>query len=213
MTTLRVGLIPAALLLSILLATPMRLPDLLEPSSTSRFERTAVEVRVEDGHGSGVVVRRGLVLTAAHVVAGATDITVVFHDGTSQPARLAWVSEGADVAALLTETAGAPAAALACRAPAVGEPVITIGYPADLRGARSWGHVAALRTDERGPATVALDITAYAGSSGGPVFDADGRLLGMIHSIMGIRTIPTGMPAPVGYALMVPASTLCELSF
>lgn len=207
--TLRSGLVPASLVFLMLVAVPVQPIPPIEPAPAP--EQMTVEVAIGNGHGTGVVVRPGLVLTAAHVVSDATGIEVVFHDGRREPGSLAWISEAADIAAIFATTGPAPVAKLACRAPAVGEVVMTIGYPGPLRAIRSWGRIAGWRSGDDGPATAVLDVTTFVGASGGPVFDAEGRLVGIVQSIMGILTIPTGMPAPTGYAFMVPASTLCRL--
>ena len=96
------------------------------------------------GQGSGVVYdRAGRILTSAHVVQGAQEINIVFHDETIRKARLVGMDEASDVAVLQLEDARglalAPIALGDSDAIRIGEFVVAIGSPFNLQGSVSFG--------------------------------------------------------------------------
>lgn len=136
--------------------------------------------------GSGVVVGPGRALTNAHNLRG-DQVTVTFADGRRGEGRVAGVDPDLDLAAVEVETGDAepvrwsPAEASV----SVGTPVLALGNPGG-RGLRvTLGFVSAADRRFRGPAgrriTGAIEHTAPLprGSSGGPVVDSTGRLLGL----------------------------------
>jgi len=134
--------------------------------------------------GSGVVVAEGLVLTNAHNVRGER-VVVTFADGRRAEADPAGVDLDGDLAVLRVDTATAPALAVADAPPRMGSTVLALANPGG-RGVRvSTGVVSALDVSFRGPGgrrlRGAIEHTAplARGSSGGPVTDLDGRLLGV----------------------------------
>jgi len=133
--------------------------------------------------GSGVVVADGAVLTNAHNVAEQT--TVVFVDGRQAAATVKGIDPDGDLAVLAVDTAGAPVAQLAPSAPEAGAVVFALANPGG-RGLRAtFGMLAATDEAFRGPRgrriTGSLEHTAPLprGSSGGPVVDRDGRVIGV----------------------------------
>lgn len=169
-----------------------------------------VRVTVGAGHGSGVHIGGGYVLTAQHVVASSLEapkdkplpVTIRADDGSEAEGEVLWASAGYDVALVKVYTA-ASAADLDCRPLVVGETVMAWGNPLTLQWARSWGRVS---TDEqeisRWPRAVAMDAAVMPGSSGGPIFDEDGDVVGLVVAMN------TSGP---GYSFVVPATVICEL--
>ena len=139
------------------------------------------------GLGSGVVVDDGRVLTSAHNLRG-DEATLTFGDARRERARVAGVDPDLDLAVLLADTAGAPAVAWALDdAPgtSLGSPVLALANPGG-RGLRATlGFVSSERRSFRGPRgrriAGAIEHTAALprGSSGGPLVDLEGRLLGL----------------------------------
>jgi serine protease Do len=134
--------------------------------------------------GTGVVVADGAVLTNAHNLA-AEDVTVTFADGRRAAATLKGVDPDGDLAVLAVDTASTPAASWSDAAPAAGQVVFALANPGG-RGLRAtFGVLAATDEAFRGPRgrriTGSLEHTAPLprGSSGGPVVDAEGRVLGI----------------------------------
>lgn len=136
------------------------------------------------GHGSGLVVAPGRVLTNAHNLRGG-DVTVAFADGRQETGRVAAADPDGDVAVLAVETGDAPPVAWADEGAGIGTPVFALANPGG-RGLRvTFGLVSATGRTFRGPRGRriggSLEHTAplVRGSSGGPLVGADGRLVGV----------------------------------
>lgn len=133
--------------------------------------------------GSGVIVADGLVVTNAHNLRD--QVTVSFDDGTSASATVAGADVEGDLAVLSVPTGGRPALAWAESPPALGSIVIGLSRPGGQAVRAGVGCVSGLGLGFRGPGgrtvTGALEHSAplARGSSGGPVLDADGRLVGI----------------------------------
>jgi serine protease Do len=140
--------------------------------------------------GSGVVVADGRVLTVAHAVPR-DEVAVQFADGRREDARVIAFDADGDLAVLATETGAAPPIDLVGGEDeegggvTLGSPVIAVADPGG-RGLRvTAGHVSSGPRRVRGPRgrriERAIEHTAPLprGSSGGPLFAADGRLLGL----------------------------------
>ncbi|MBX3317559.1 MAG: trypsin-like peptidase domain-containing protein [Phycisphaeraceae bacterium] len=86
-----------------------------------------------------------------------------------------------------------PPIPLANRTPRVGEPVVCLGNPMGLGISASQGIVSALRSADDNLGQIQLSIAASPGSSGAPILDAQGHLLGLIHStVVGGQQIAMG---------------------
>ena len=134
--------------------------------------------------GSGTVIGPGRVLTAAH--RAGDQVTVTFADGREESGEPLAADRDLDLAVLAVETGSLDAPEWAsAEAAAVGAPVVALGNPGG-RGLRATlGFVASADRSFRGQRgrriTGAVEHTAPLprGSAGGPVLDADGRLLGV----------------------------------
>ncbi|HEY1359565.1 MAG TPA: trypsin-like peptidase domain-containing protein [Thermoleophilaceae bacterium] len=138
------------------------------------------------GLGSGVVIGEGRVLTNAHNLRR-DEVGVTFADGRREPAEAAAVDPDLDLALLETDTGDAPAIAWEQDTPAVGlgAAVVALANPGG-RGLRvTLGFVSSEGRRFRGPRgrriEGAIEHTAALprGSSGGPLVDLEGRLLGL----------------------------------
>ncbi|HYB14594.1 MAG TPA: S1C family serine protease [Streptosporangiaceae bacterium] len=142
------------------------------------------------GAGSGIVLGEGRVLTNAHNVRGG-QVTVTFADGRTAEGNVAGHDIDGDLAVVETDTGQAPALAWATGGPAIGMPVFALSNPGG-RGLRvTFGFVSGIDRSFRGPRGVritgSLEHTAplLPGSSGGPVLDATGQLLGINTNRLG----------------------------
>ncbi len=142
------------------------------------------------GAGSGIVLGEGRVLTNAHNIRGG-QVTVTFADGRTAEGNVAGHDYDGDLAVIEADTGQAAALAWATAAPAVGMPVFALANPGG-RGLRvTFGFVSGIDRTFRGPRglriTGSLEHTAplLPGSSGGPVLDAGGRLLGINTNRLG----------------------------
>src|SRR5260370_50554 len=143
------------------------------------------------GLGSGIVRAEGRVLTNAHNVRG-DQVTVTFADGRTTEGSVAGQDIDGDLAVIEVATGGAPALAWADGASAaIGTPGFALSNPRrhGLRG--TFGFVSGVARAFGGPRgrriTGSLEHTAalLPGSSGGPVLDAEGRLLGINTNRLG----------------------------
>jgi serine protease Do len=142
------------------------------------------------GVGSGVVLGDNQVLTNAHNVRG-RQVTVTFADGRTAEGTVTGTDIDGDLAVVEVETGQAPALSWATDAPAIGTPVFALANPGG-RGLRvTFGFVSGIDRSFRGPRglriTGSLEHTAplLPGSSGGPVLNAAGQLLGINTNRLG----------------------------
>ena len=142
------------------------------------------------GIGSGIVLGEGRVLTNAHNVRG-SQATVTFADGRTAEGTVAGRDIDGDLAVIEADTGQAAALPWATAAPAIGTPVFALSNPGG-RGLRvTFGTVSGIDRTFRGPRglriTGSLEHTAplLPGSSGGPVLDAQGQLLGINTNRLG----------------------------
>jgi S1-C subfamily serine protease len=153
---------------------------------------------------SGIYWREGIVVAASHTVRRDQDITIALPDGTRAKAQLVGRDGGTDIAVLqFDEVPSSNALPVADRAPdeglRVGALVLALGRPGDDGVSASLGVVSAVgerwRTWSGGEIDrfVRLDIGLYDGFSGGPLVDADGRVLGMNCSALA-RGTPLTIP-------------------
>lgn len=171
-----------------------------------------VQVRSEGrGVGAGTIWHAdGLVVTNAHVVRsrrGPAKLNVLLHDGRTAPARLlAWDDES-DLAALQVELDGLPAAALGdARRLRPGDWVLALGHPWGVAGAATAGVVIQCGPGladlaAGGREFVAASLHLRPGHSGGPLLDAEGRLVG-VNSMMNGPDVGVAVPAHVAVAFL-----------
>lgn len=187
-------------LLAIAYANTAPVPPAL-PGST-------VKIVMDAGHGSGVHIGNGYIVTAAHVV-GDKIPKVKLDDGSEQDAVVMWTNKAHDIALLRTaSTMGA--SSLDCRVAANGEHVTAEGNPTVLEFVTSAGRIAGAER-EFGPwaRVLPVDMTIVMGMSGGPVFAADGRVVGIS---VGVLVAPVGFAASLtGFGAVVPSAAVCEL--
>ncbi len=201
-------------------ATP-RPTAIASPSVSAIYQRvrpSVVVVRTNDALGSGVVVADdGTIVTANHVIAGATKITVTFYDGTTTSAAVVSTNPKVDVAVL------SPASLPRVVVPAalggvanVGAPVVAVGNPLGLADSVSAGVVSGLdRTAQTAEGTfsglIQFDASINPGSSGGPLLDARGLVVGIVVSLANPAREDAfagiGFAVPIGSALGGKAGT------
>jgi S1-C subfamily serine protease len=134
--------------------------------------------------GSGFVVEKGVVLTNLHVLKGASAGTVRLI-GDEEPARIAGaVASDASLDLVLLSVPALEAAPLPLgdsRAASIGDRVFVVGNPQDLEGTFSEGIISGKRKRE-GVRLLQITAPISAGSSGGPVLDTNGRVIGVVAS-------------------------------
>jgi serine protease Do len=135
--------------------------------------------------GSGVVIAPGRVLTVAHVLRG-DEATVTFPDGRTETATVAAADADLDLAVLEVETAGVVPVELGDpKALSAGAAVLALANPGGQGLRTTFGLVSATGRSFRGPrgrripGSIEHTAPLPRGSSGGPLVDPDGRLLGL----------------------------------
>lgn len=170
--------------------------------------------QTQAGIGSGFIVREdGVIVTNAHVVSGATKISVALRDGTSYPAKLLGMDEQNDLAVLKIEAKKLPVAPLGTsRDLLIGEWAIAIGNPfgfilgntepsvtagvisATGRNLTARGEGAGVYVD-----MIQTDAAINPGNSGGPLVNALGEVIGVNSSIYS----PSGGNVGLGFAIPI----------
>jgi serine protease Do len=170
--------------------------------------------RLLPGLGSGFITRAdGVIVTNAHVVAGANTISVALRDGTTYPARLLGKDETNDIAVLKIDAKGLPVAPLGQSDDLIiGEWVIAIGNPYGFLLGNSEPSVTVgvisgtgrnLVARSQGSAMyvdmIQTDASINPGNSGGPLVNALGQIVGMNSSIF----TPSGGSIGLGFSIPV----------
>ena len=154
-----------------------------------QFGGTGASMQIPvDAKGSGFIVSAdGLVLTNAHVVAHASEVTVKLTDRREFSAKVLGIDTQTDVAVLKIEANNLPIVAIGKPADlAVGEWLLAIGSPYGLDNTVTTGVVSAKsRTlpDDYTVPFIQTDAAINPGNSGGPLFNARGEVIGINSQI------------------------------
>lgn len=149
---------------------------------SARALGSTVLIRTEGGVGSGFVVPGGLVVTNLHVVAGASAITVRYPSGRELQVQDVRGFDAVNDVALLNPNLGHPALPLSDdeRPQQPGAPIVIVGNPLGLQGTVSTGVVSGVRKHPTlDYELLQIDAAISPGSSGGPVLDKAGRVIGV----------------------------------
>ena len=138
--------------------------------------------------GSGFIVSPdGLILTNAHVVDGAKEVTVKLIDHREFKAKVLGFDKTSDIAVLKIEAKGLPTVRLGNSDKlGVGDYVLAIGAPFGLEETATAGIVSATGRSLPGDGAVPFiqtDAAVNPGNSGGPLFDASGAVVGINSQI------------------------------
>ena len=153
---------------------------------------TVVQIETDSGLGSGFVYdESGLILTAAHVTGGATDVNVRLADGNLLEGQVLGADDGVDVAVIKVDPSQAElqVASLATGVPVqVGQTAVAIGSPFGLDQTVTAGIVSAV--DRSFPTSAGVvnviqtDAPINSGNSGGALADRQGRIIGINDAIL-----------------------------
>lgn len=154
------------------------------------------------GVGSGFIVSEdGMIVTNNHVIAGAETVTVKFADGSKHEAKVIGSDPLTDIAVLDIEGDDLPTVEFGSSDDMrVGDEVIAMGNPFGLGGTVTTGIVSAKgRNINAGPFDdfIQTDAAINRGNSGGPLFNAEGEVIGVNTAIIS----PSGGSAGIGFAV------------
>jgi serine protease Do len=155
--------------------------------------------------GSGFIIdaAEGIVITNNHVIDGADDIEVNFHDGGKLKATLLGKDAKTDIAVLKIDAKARTLKAVKFGDSSkirIGDWVMAIGNPFGLGGSVSVGIVSARNRDiNSGPYDdfIQTDAAINRGNSGGPLFDMNGDVVGINTAIIS----PTGGSIGIGFSI------------
>lgn len=171
-------------------------------------------VQVQDGRGAGsgvIITPDGYVLTNAHVVERTDSARVRLADGRSVSGRVVGRDPSSDLAVLRVDAAGLPTAELGdSDGLRVGQLVIAIGNPLGFQSTVTTGVVSALGRSLHGrdgrpiEGVIQTDAALNPGSSGGPLVDTRGRVVGINTAVIaGAQGICFAVPSTTASALVV----------
>ncbi len=143
----------------------------------------------QPGSGSGVILTEdGYIATCAHVVDGAKSLTVTLNDDTAYEATIVGTDVRNDLAIIKIDATGLVPATLGdSDMLTVGEDVIAIGNPlGELRGTATSGIISAVKrsitVENTEMELIQTDAAISPGNSGGGLFNASGRLIGIVNA-------------------------------
>jgi S1-C subfamily serine protease len=167
--------------------------------------------------GSGFVIdKTGTILTNAHVVNGATKVSVQFENKQSVQAKVLGKDESTDLALLQVDPEGLKLAPLplgTSRTVQVGDPAIAIGNPFGLERTLTTGVISAVKRTIQAPNSFEIDDVLQTdapinpGNSGGPLIDATGKVIGINSQI----ATGNGGNGSVGIGFAVPIDTAKQI--
>ena len=187
--------------------TPTPTAALTVPAIYQRVAPSVVTIRAGHELGTGVIVADdGTILTADHVIAGGGSITVTFADGTVTSATVAAADVKMDIADLSpVKLPQVVVPATLGGAADIGASVVAVGNPLGLTDSVSAGVVSGLNRTadtDTGKRTglIQFDAAVNPGSSGGPLLDSRGMVVGIVVAIAD----PDGQDAFAGIGFAVP---------
>jgi serine protease Do len=159
--------------------------------------------RAPSSLGSGFVIdESGYIVTNNHVIEGADEVTVRFHDDTTMTADIVGRDDKTDLALIKVDTDRDLVAAQwgDSERTRIGDWVLAIGNPFGLGGTVTAGIVSARSRDiNAGPYDdfIQTDASINRGNSGGPMFNTDGEVIGVNTAIFS----PSGGSIGIGFAI------------
>jgi len=167
--------------------------------------------------GSGVVIiDRGVILTSLHVVAGAARVRVEFEDGLVSDAQVLSQQPENDLAILQAHKIPDDLRAATLRSAKhliEGEHVTAVGFPFGIGPSVSHGVISGLKREYQSPDgaqrlsnLIQFDAAANPGSSGGPLVNAAGEVVGIVTAILSTAE-KGGSFSGIGFAVPIETAT------
>lgn len=185
------------------------------PSLVRQAEPSVVTVLTDSGLGSGIVYKAdGTIITDAHVVAGAHQITVAFADGQQVSAKARAADKVSDVAVLQADRGGLTPATFEKSLPEVGALAVVIGSPLGFEATVTSGIISGLHRQIPGSAStgaslvdlIQTDAPISPGNSGGALMDGQGHVVGVSEAYIP----PTTGAVALGFA--TPSATVVDVA-
>jgi serine protease Do len=185
-------------------------------------QQTPMGTQRGEGLGSGVIYREdGHIITNAHVVKGASDVTVSFADGSTEPVEVVGSDPNSEIAVLKVDRNNLPAATFKTdEPPVVGQLAVAIGSPAGFEATVTAGIVSAVgrefppeltRGDNQAAAALSdliqTDAAISPGNSGGALVDRDGNIVGI-----NVAYLPPAQTGAVNLGFAIPSDTAVSVA-
>lgn len=170
-------------------------------------QKRKVQTPKREGAGSGVIISSdGYIVTNNHVVEGADELTITLSDNREFSARIIGTDKATDLALIKINATNLPAIkVISSDDIKVGEWVLAIGHPLNLRATVTAGIVSA-KARSLGAngveAFIQTDAAINQGNSGGALVNAQGELIG----INAMLTSPNG--SNIGYGFAIPTTIM-----
>jgi serine protease DegQ len=185
------------------------------PTLVRQVEPSVVTVLTDAGLGSGIVYKAdGTIVTDAHVVANAHQVTIAFADGQQVSAKVRAADPVSDVAVVQADRTGLTPATFEKALPQVGALAMVIGSPLGLEATVTSGIISGLHREIPGSATagpllvdlIQTDAPISPGNSGGALLDGQGRVVGVSEAYVP----PSAGAVALGFA--TPAATVVDVA-
>lgn len=195
--------------------TPQLAAAIYQHVAPSVVQVTATGANGEPSSGAGVLVDdMADILTSLHIIDGAAGITVRFNDGTSSAVEVVARLPDRDIAVLRALAPPAqfqPATLGNPGSLSIGDPAFVIGHPFGLTGSLSTGVISGLDRAMSAPnlsqpitGLIQFDAAVNAGSSGGPLVDRNGDVVGIVTGLVN----PAGKVfSGVGFAVTIDSAS------
>ena len=165
----------------LMLTKPTAIPN----QRLNDYLKSSVSIKVDNGHGSGVVISAdGYIVTNYHVIAGTKKVEVIFNDGTTMEGEVVRKNPDADLALIKVKMDGLlPLQLSDAKNPEIGVDVWAIGTPKSLELGQSVskGIVSGIRKTN-GNTMLQIDANISPGNSGGALVNKDGVVMGIVSS-------------------------------
>ncbi|MGE0878426.1 MAG: S1C family serine protease [Acidimicrobiia bacterium] len=178
-------------------------PSIVVIQAKTPASKTGVEL------GTGVIVnQQGAIMTAFHVIDGATSITVTFTDGTESTATVANEDPDNDIAVLTSaKNPEVIVPATLGGGVRIGDETFAVGNPFGLTGSLSAGVISG--TDREVPmpngktikGVIQFDAAVNPGNSGGPLLNSNGQVVGIVTGLANPNK--EGLFVGIGYAVPI----------
>lgn len=166
-------------------------PVLPAGSRMNDFMKSGVTIKVDEGHGSGVIISEdGYIATAYHVIANSKKIEILFNSGAKGVARIVRTNMESDLALLKVDTTGLMPLPMNNGEPELGIDVWAIGTPktVELGQSLAKGILSGLRK-ANDISYLQTDASINGGNSGGALITKEGTILGIVTAkLVGMGT-------------------------
>jgi serine protease Do len=160
-------------------------------SGVDESGKSMVSTINDEGEGSGILISKNLILTAAHVVHGADELNIIFYDGKAIAGKVISSDVSADLSLVKLDSehpSYKPAKLGNSDKVRIGESIFVIGAPYNIsytltRGVISGRHIQGSEKDFYKSEFFQTDASLNPGNSGGPLFNMQGEVIGIASFI------------------------------